>query len=86
MQTAQTQIRTEKAAGRRARREREREGGRGRERERERLDRRLLSNLAAQHEAREVQRDVVPLVRAVWFAKVTILKEFIEKDKSEVSA
>jgi hypothetical protein len=41
---------------------------------------------AAQHGARDVQRDVVPLVRALWFAKVTILKEFIEKDKSEVSA
>ena len=27
----------------------------------------------------------VPLVRALWFAKVTILKEFLEKDKSEVS-
>ena len=26
----------------------------------------------------------VPLVRAMWFVKVTILKEFIDKDKNEV--
>jgi len=29
------------------------------------------------------ERDGVPLVRALWFAKVTILKEFIDKDKNE---
>jgi hypothetical protein len=29
-------------------------------------------------------RDAVPLMRAMWFIKVTILKEFIDKDKNEV--
>jgi len=31
-------------------------------------------------------RQPMPLVRAMWFVKCTILKEFIDKDKNEVRA